>query len=433
MHEAGHNSEDWLFGFFPLHPRYMFGNQANVTPEFQPDVSFTIVRRRSGPWGNRFSFEIVPQLEAQEMLVPVEETTAPDIPRSDRVISVPIGAPGDISGYVELSSSTDFSAEALSFTRRAFILAASGAVLSAAVLGLMMGKRFTDPIRNLSNTTQEMSSGDLSVRAPITGKDEISELAGQFNTMADSLENSFGLLHDERDALRRFISDASHELRTPITAIKNYNDLLQNSPFDDPATQKEFLQESEMQIERLAWITQNLLDLSRLEGGVASLEIQNWDVGEMISSAVSPFNTILSKKSIELRSKPLAAPIEIECDRTRFEIVIANLVENGIKFTPEGGCIEIGAILHDSTLALWVQDTGVGIPPEEQPLIFDRFYKGHDADETSSGLGLSIVKSILQAHGGEVKVESSPGLGSKFTTLWPVKYKQDAANAQHPV
>jgi signal transduction histidine kinase len=422
---------DWIFGILPHQGGYLFGNQLDIPSDFQPDISYSIVRRSSGPWGNRFSFEIVPYREAQEILIPVQDSS-PDIPRSNRVISVPIGEPGDIVGYVELSSSTDFSAEALSFTRHALILAASGAVFAAVILGLIMGNRFTNPITNLSNTTQEMSAGNLSVRASISGKDEISDLAVQFNTMADSLENSFGLLQDEKDALRRFISDASHELRTPITAIKNYNDLLQNSALDDPTFQIEFLKESEKQIERLTWITHNLLDLSRLEGGVASLDIRIWDVEEMLVSAVSPFKPIAEKNGIELQVTSPTSPVEIECDRTRFEIVIANLLENGIKFTQEGGSIEIGAEQQGNLVAVWVKDNGIGIPLEEQMLIFDRFYKGQIADDNSSGLGLSIVKSILHAHGGEVKVESSPSIETNFTTLWPMKIKQDAS-LQHPV
>ncbi len=397
--------QDWIMGLFPHQRNYLFENQTRFPAEIQPDISYTIVRRMYGPWGNRFSFEIVPQLDAQP-IIPANKSS-PDIPRSSRVINVPVGEPGNTVGYVELSSSTDFSVEALSFTRRASIMAASGAVLSAVILGLVMGKRFTNPITNLSDTTQMMSAGDLTVRASISGKDEISDLAVQFNTMADSLENSFSLLQDERDALHRFISDASHELRTPITAIKNFNDLLQNAAINDPLVQKEFLEESEKQIDQLTWITQNLLDLSRLDGGVASLDIHSYDVEDMIASAVSPFKAIASKKGIKLRSIFPAKPIKMECDRARFEIVVANLLENGIKFTPGSGSVEIGAERRGSTLAVWVQDTGIGISPEEQTLIFDRFYKGHNNKELNSEFGISQwLESILQAHSGESRLRA---------------------------
>ena len=143
------------------------------------------------------------------------------------------------------------------------------------------------------------------------------------------------MLQDERDALHRFIWEALHELRTPITAIKNFNDLLQNAAINDPLAQKEFLEESEKQIDQLTWITyQNLLDLSRLDGGVASLDIHSYDVEDMIASAISPFKAIASKKGIKYGVYYLPNLLKMECDCARFEIVVANLLEKWDQIYP---------------------------------------------------------------------------------------------------
>jgi signal transduction histidine kinase len=292
-------------------------------------------------------------------------------------------------------------------------------VLLAVILGLVMGGRLSAPITDLTETTRKMSAGDLGVRARVKGKDEIGELAAQFNHMAGQLQASFAQVAAERDTLRRFITDASHELRTPITALKNFNELLQEAAAEDPEARAEFLSESQAQLDRLAWITQNLLDLSRLDAGLAPLEIAAHDAGEIIASALAPFKARARDKFITLETSLPETPSELRCDRARLELALSNLLDNAIKFTPQGGQVLVSVEEAGQGVHIRVEDNGAGIHPDDLPHVFERFYRGRGATQEGSGLGLSIAHSVVQAHNGQIHVESEPGEGARFEIILP--------------
>lgn len=386
------------------------------------------------------------------------------VPVSERFVRVPIGRPGQpgaMIGFVEISQGPDFAAEALANSRRAFTVAALVAGLLAGIVGLIVSRGMTAPLAELTEATERMSAGDLAVRAPVRSQDEIGQLARQFNGMAGRLEQSFSALEAERDALRRFVADASHELRTPITALRNFNELLLDEAGADPATRSEFLAESRIQLDRLAWMTANLLDLSRWDAGLVALDRQPCDAAELIAAAAAPFRARAEERGIHLSLRPPEPPLGLTVDAQRIEMALANLLDNALKLTPSGGSVEIGAERVEAApggeevgteadqgygtggaqgrgasreepaappaIRLWVRDTGPGVDPEDLPHLFERFYRGRvpgAAEPVSpaaagSGLGLAIVASIVQAHGGHVAVESCLGAGSTFSLELP--------------
>ena len=399
----------------PMDKRLGSDTQPNLQNKLPPGTVLWLIRKSMGPWGGRLSFET---LSTSGEETAITTSSEPLVDRSEIVVRAAIENPASLNGYVELSAGPNYAAEALTTTRQAVWLGAGGALLLATLIGLLMGSWLASPLHKLSETAVEMGSGNLAVRSKITSKDEIGELARRFNLMAERLQTSFQDLATERDALRRFIADASHELRTPITALKNFNALLLGPAANDTSVQAEFLNESQVQINRLEWITQNLLNLSRIDAGLVQLDFSECDSGELIQAAAIPFWSLAVDKNIQLDLKLPDPPISLHCDRARMELCLSNLVDNALKYTPSGGRVEVGGKRDADHFRLWVQDSGPGISEEDLPHIFDRFYRGRTTVGSGSGLGLAIVNSLIQAHGGEVIVENRPEGGAKFIVEW---------------
>lgn len=393
--------------------------QALGLSEASPNAPIMVVERLPGPYGDQFVFsELRKQADS-----PPTQPAAPALDDAMRAqVRVPVELGSAIIGYVELSSASALNTATLQTAQRAFMLAALGATLLAVLAGLWVSRGLSAPLLDLTAAAARMAQGDLSARAPTRAKgrprDEIEQLAGRFNDMAAKLESSFQALSAERDALRRFIADASHELRTPITALKMANELLQGPAGDDPTIRAEFLTQNATQLARLEWITRNLLDLSRLDAGIAQLELAEHDVAELLASAARPFAQAAEQKGIRLVVHP--TPLVVRCDRARIEIALSNLIENALKFTPAGGRVEVCAEVEGSHARLLVRDTGIGVAPEDRPHVFERFYRGKNHRAEGSGLGLAIVKSIAQAHGSAAFVESAPSGGSTFGITLPM-------------
>ncbi|MFZ1795009.1 MAG: HAMP domain-containing sensor histidine kinase, partial [Anaerolineae bacterium] len=222
------------------------------------------------------------------------------------------------------------------------------------------------------------------------------------------------------DALRNFITDASHELRTPITALRMSNELLQGPAGENSAERAEFLAQNEAQLARLQWITTNLLDLSRFDAGLMTLDKAPQDVSDLLHSAASGFALRAQKAGVRLDVAEPDQPIRLNCDRARMEMALTNLIDNALKFTPAGGSIILRAERGEKAIQLSVCDTGKGIPEKDLPHVFERFYRAQNASAPGSGLGLAIVKSIAQAHGGSVSAKSEIGKGSCFVVELPL-------------
>ena len=294
------------------------------------------------------------------------------------------------------------------------------------VVAAGLARRFTTPLRRLTDASRGLAEGDLTRRVPVArvreGTSELGELARQFNTMADRVEESVEIIRRDRDRSRDFLADVSHELRTPLAALRTFNQLLMESAGDDPDARAEFLESSAGQIERLDWLAQNLLELSKLDSGLVLLDLRPDDLRAAVESAGHQHDTTAARRGVTVNVDVPPAPIRIRHDPPRIGQVVANLVGNAVKFTPRGGLVRVSVAATPDGARIDVADDGVGIDPREMPHIFERFYRGSRANEargSGSGLGLAIVRSIVEIHGGTIQVESGAEAGSRFTVYLP--------------
>jgi two-component system sensor histidine kinase BaeS len=335
----------------------------------------------------------------------------------------------ELFGYaiqVTLSNPYTFRASAIANLTGLLVAIGLFALALAVIVAAALARRFTTPLRRLTEASRSLAEGDLGSRVALDqvhgGSSELTALALQFNAMAERLEESVTIIRHDRDRSRDFLADVSHELRTPIAALLTFNELLKDQAGDDPAARAEFLESSGQQLERLDWLAQNLLELSKLDSGLVLLDLRPDDLRAAVESAVEQAEPAARKRGIALASHLPDAPIRIRHDPQRIGQVVANLVANAIKFTPRNGSVTVDVHAHRDGARIEVSDTGVGIDAAELPRIFDRFYRGSRANEargSGSGLGLAIVRSIVEMHGGTVAVESRLGAGSRFTVTLP--------------
>jgi signal transduction histidine kinase len=316
---------------------------------------------------------------------------------------------------------------------RGALVGAGFLALAVSVLaGILVARRLTVPINRLRRVAAQVAKGNLDERASPSGVLEIDELAAQFNVMADRLSASLRILEADRDRLREFVADVSHELRTPIAALRTFSDLQQDGKVD-AATRNEFVIRSREQISRLEWLSTNLLDLSRIDAGIYPLDMGWGDLRDPIRSVVEAHAEAAEERGITLTSEVPANAVEAHFDRERIVQLVTNLTGNALKFTPRGGQVAIRLTNSPEGAIIEVHDSGPGIPPNELPRIFERFYRGTNTGEaraSGSGLGLAIARSIIEMHGGSVEVESTIGDGSLFRVLLPHAVAADAAAAR---
>jgi signal transduction histidine kinase len=330
--------------------------------------------------------------------------------------------------YLEVSLSAPYTTRSSTIASVVgfLIVTATVALLLAIVVSSFLARRFTRPLRRLTDAARALAEGDLARRVPAerahTGGLEITELSHQFNAMADQVEETMEVIRRDRDISREFLADVSHELRTPLAALRTFNELLQEKAGNDPAARTEFLEASAQQIERLDWLAQNLLELSKLDSGLVRLDLRPDDLRATILSAVEQAQVSALRRGIALTTDLPETPLVTRHDPQRLGQVLINLIGNALKFTPRGGAVQVTLVPHRRGARIQVIDTGVGIGANELPHVFERFYRGSRANEargSGSGLGLAIVRSIVEMHNGRVMVESRVGSGTTFTVTLP--------------
>lgn len=270
----------------------------------------------------------------------------------------------------------------------------------------------------LQHAVEMVGAGHASVRADEAGGDEVAGLARAFNRMASELEARVEQLEEGDQMRRQLLADVSHELMTPLTAIRGYLETLSiPRAVPDEATRERYLAIVSDETERLASMIGDLLDLARLEGGGITMSRETVSIEALFQRAAERHGTALHDKGITIATHVAPDAETVLGDERRLEQAIQNLVANAVRHTPRGGRITLSSC-RDEALHIGVEDTGPGIPPEHLPRIFDRFYRvdvARDQASGGTGLGLSIVRAIVQAHGGTVRAENVPGGGARFT------------------
>jgi signal transduction histidine kinase len=292
--------------------------------------------------------------------------------------------------------------------------------LVAVALGIsliyFLTRRILIPVRQLNTAAQLVGNGQLSHEIPSNGKDEIGKLAQTFNSMTRRLENA----ETER---QRMLADVAHELRTPLTNAQGYIEAIKDGLKEpDPAT----IDAVHRQILQLHRLIDDLRLLTLAESGNLELRLESQPVAELLDSVVGGFEPRAQVKGINLlRKYPQSLPT-ITMDRSRIAQVVGNLLENAILHTQGGGSVEVGAVQAGDKIVVTVADTGEGIPADALPRVFDRLYR-HDRSRNrssgGSGLGLSIAKELVEAHGGAIGVESEVGAGARFYFSLPVRFR----------
>lgn len=290
------------------------------------------------------------------------------------------------------------------------------AVAAAVLVVYYLTTRITKPITDMNTTVKRYSKGDFDLRLKAYGEDEVAQLARSFNTMA-------GELSDLERLRRSFVANVSHELRSPLTSISGFLEAMQDGTIPKER-HAEYLALVVTETHRMTEMVNDLLSLARMESGQVPLKLQQFDLNELALRTLVTFEARINQKKLQVELKLLKPRCSVEGDREQLAQVLRNLIDNAIKFSKEGGRLIIETALQSKgKAALSVHDFGFGIPQDDLPHVFERFYKAEKAhtptSQSGTGLGLSIARFIIDLHGQNIWVVSDPEKGTKFTFTLP--------------
>jgi heavy metal sensor kinase len=372
------------------------GRKSDNLQDFQLPISFRTLKNASQ---GKITFETIKALGEYPL----------------RMVTVPVIQGRNLVNIVQVATSLEEVEEALNTLLLILWITVPSALVFASLGGLFLANKALRPVDEITKTARRITSKNLEQRIKLRkGNDEIGRLAETFNEMISRLGRSF-------KQMRQFSADASHELRTPLTIVKGEIEvgLRKQRPLKE---YRRILKSNLEEVNHMSQIVNDLLFLSKADMGEIHLQKQRIDLTQLVTEVHAQARMIAIAKEITVRMSADSNVVVIG-DRLRLRQLLLNLVDNGIKYTPEGGEMLISLASNDSQVELRVLDNGIGISPEDQPHIFDRFFrvdKARSREAGGSGLGLSISRWIIEAHGGEISVQSEPGKGSTFTVTLPV-------------
>ena len=294
----------------------------------------------------------------------------------------------------------------------------TGFMIPAIILGIGGGSflayRALRPVRSLIQTIRSVSTGRMDARVPTSQtRDELDELVTLFNTMLEKIETLIKGMHGSLDAV-------AHDLRTPLARLRGTAEMALRSEQTQDAS-REALADCVEEADRILTMLNTLMDISEAETGAMKLQMENINISELIKDTVELYAHVAEDKNVSLHASS-PDDLFLSADANRMRQVMANLMDNAVKYTPSGGRIDLDAFQRDHQAVITIKDTGAGISSEDTPKIWNRLYRGDQScSQRGLGLGLSLVKAVVQAHNGRIEVSSKPGVGSLFTLYLPVE------------
>lgn len=326
----------------------------------------------------------------------------------------------DANNYLQVGLSTEDRDQLLDLFRRNFMIIASAVVGMSLVLGLLLAFRVLKPVRDLSDAVHAiLTTGHFDNRIPEEGgflRDEgdMHELVVYFNEMLARIERLIGGMHDALDAV-------AHDLRTPITRLRGTAELALKSPEGDEGALRDALADCIEESDTMLRLLNTLMDISEAQSGALNLRLEQVDAGAVLRDAAELYEYVADAKGIRIELGDVDG-MTLEADQVRLRQVLANLLDNAVKYSPAGSSVELSSLALEDSVVFRVRDNGSGIEEEDMPRIWNRLYRGADArDRPGLGLGLSLVKAIVEAHGGSVDIQSKLGAGTEVRVQLPVE------------
>ena len=291
------------------------------------------------------------------------------------------------------------------------LLVSAIALIGSGVVSYYTAYRVINPFVEMNTAVQCYSRGDFSTRIPVEGRDEAAQLGKSLNEMAEQLRG----LEETR---RSFVANVSHELRSPLTSMKGFLEAMQDGTIPEE-NYPEYIGIVLNETRRMVTLVNDLLDLARIESGTIQLHFDVFDINELIRRTLLTFEARLVENEMEMEVRFAQEQCSVYADPAQIGQVLRNLIDNAIKYSPKGRALFVSTYSMRKTVYVTVRDNGIGIPQEDVPHVFDRFYKVEKAHtptpQMGSGLGLSIVKRIIESHGQSITVRSARGRGTQFT------------------
>lgn len=323
---------------------------------------------------------------------------------------------GERVGAILLVANVKGVFDSLSEIRSRLFLYSLAVGLLVFVLVFVLSHRLITPLKQIVRVVQRMAAGQLNIRIPITSPDEYSILSRTFNDMAEKLEQ----VENTRD---EFVSNVSHELKTPLTAIKVLSESILSQDSVPEGVSREFMQDISYEVDRMVNITNDLLALVKVNQREQSLNIVQTDINHLVEDVLKRLSPLAEQKKVVLLYEEVRS-VQIDADEIKLALTISNIVGNGIKYTPRGGTVKVVVDSDHQNAYITIRDTGIGIPEEEQDKIFNRFYrvdKTRDRDTGGTGLGLAISRATILLHNGSIRINSTPEEGSTFIIKIPIR------------